>query len=133
MPAPTALDGTAVRQSINAVKSALATTFPDKKALIDDHPTWPLIEAMALATTYSARELAILLANPLHLSPSDLAFRKELIRAFRDRQLSHPLPNRNSATSISLRSHGPPVSTHQGVDQTGCPASDSQHRTRFPR
>jgi len=83
---PGNIDAEAVRRAIAEVKSALATAYPDKKADIDGHPNWPLIEEMALDPGNSARQRHVLLANPMYLAPSELAFRKELIREYRDQR-----------------------------------------------
>lgn len=82
---PVLIDPFTVKQSLLLVKVALAVAYPSQEARLDNHPNWPLIEAMALDPTYSYRQRSALLANPLHLSPSDLEFRKELIREYRDK------------------------------------------------
>lgn len=113
LPPPT--DRAVIAATIRAVKQALSVAYPGQTHTIDLHPCWSFIEAMALDPTYSLRQRSVLLANPLHLSPSDLAFRKELLRGCRNRPPPAPLPaGGSSPLPLPLplsRAHGPPLIT----------------------
>lgn len=106
LPPPT--DRAAIAAAIQTVKQALAAAYPGQNNTIHLHPCWLLIEAMALDSTYSVRQRSVLLANPLYLSPSDLAFRKELIRGCRDRPPPTSSPAGGSSLPIHCYAHGPP-------------------------
>ncbi len=115
---PPSHDHASVMAAIRAVKRSLATVFPGQHDAIESHSCWPLIEAMALDPTYTERQRLVLLANPHHLSPSDLAFRKELIRAYRVGDLPPPQPGQRDPPVVMARPKalgsageaGPPVS-----------------------
>jgi len=102
---PGNIDAEAVRRSIAEVKSALATAYPGKRADIDGHPNWPLIEEMALDPGRSARQRHVLLANPMYLAPCELAFRKELIREYRDQPLPPATAHHRLPTSPQCQTH----------------------------
>ena len=116
---PEEIDAAAVRRQIAEVKQALVEYQPDRKAYVESHPTWPLIEAMALDPAYSARERSVLLANPLHLSRSDLDFRKRLVREYRNQPNVPPPKDRIRAGSIKLHVHAPPLNPTESLELSG--------------
>jgi len=112
-------DHAAVRAAIRAVKAALAIAFPGRDDDIEAHPCWPLIESMALDPTYTERQRSVLLANPHHLSPSDLAHRKKLIREYPGRN-GPPSPADGSPLQPKTRrTHGPPPTSTESQDFSG--------------
>jgi hypothetical protein len=112
-------DPAAVTATIRAVKVALAIAFPGRDEDIEAHPCWPLIEAMALDPTYTERQRSVLLANPLHLPPSDLAFRKELIREYRARPPFTCTSNRSPPTGVGLHGHGLTLVPTESLELSG--------------
>ncbi|MBI2808662.1 MAG: hypothetical protein HYX68_27045 [Planctomycetes bacterium] len=102
---PETIDAATVQRQIAEVKQALVADHPDKRAYVEAHPTWPLIEAMALDPAYSVRQRSVLLANPQHLAPSELKYRKELIREYRDQETINSPPAKGPSAPIDPRSH----------------------------